>query len=117
MAEIIKLFESSNFIQKYVVENTIRINNYIGTPSYEVNIDINDIEEKCITNIILDHTRINGKIHLTCYLHIANTVILLYNDNPKHWVDPLLNDKFKNLEFVIQQFNRFNISKKGIANV
>jgi hypothetical protein len=112
MSAISRIFESSSYIQKYALDYAIKINNFIGTPTYDILFKVSEEDSRpCEKNIVIDLITLEGKSYLTCYIHVERNIYLLYNDNPRHWVSPQLNAKFSKIENVIDVFDKFTIIK------
>lgn len=111
MHNVVRLFDRFTFLQRHVLESALTINNFIGTPTYRVLFNTEAASHPCEKNLIIDVSNINGEAKLTVYMHIGGNIVLLYNDNEGYSVDEELTKKFRNFDFVEDQFMRFAIMK------
>ena len=114
MQPVTRLLDRFTYIQKYVLDTALSINNYFGTPTYRVEFEYRGTVLPCTRNLIIDVVSVKGVPALTVYVHVQGHIVLLYNDNDSHTVDPALTEKFKNFEFVVRQFERFSILREPL---
>lgn len=115
MQPVTRLLDRFTYIQKYVLDTALSINNYLGTPTYKVEFYYRGSPLPCDRNLIIDVVNVKGVPALTVYVHIAGHIVLLYNDNDEHTVDPTLTEKFKKFEFVVEQFEKFAITRSPLV--
>lgn len=113
MPNVFRLFDRFNHIQRYALDMALSINNYIGTPSYRVLLEISPSETiTCDRNLIVDVVNINGEAKLSVYVYVFKQIFLIYNDNPKYIVSKELTEKFKKFDFVQEQFDKFSVMRE-----
>lgn len=104
--------DSFSHIQNYVLNQSLTINNYVGTPTYRVIFRYKDRDYVLDKNLIIDMQKIKGKVHISVFLHLPSDIVLLYNDNP---VFPA-NADTKSFEQVSHAFENFTITKEVKEN-
>ena len=106
--DIKNITDSFSFIQNFVLNQSLTINNYVGTPTYKVLFKYHSREYVLDRNLIIDMQKIKGVVHISIFLHLPSDIVLLYNDNP---LFPAPYEKHS-YEQVTKVFEQFTITKE-----